>query len=229
MSLKTAYFEAKLKAGPAVKHNYLVQIPGFTSLAYLVSNVPLPAPSRGMSSITFMGETYSFPTAVDLASGEISVTLYETATMEVVHAFYDAYIRGVSDGKSRLFDIDLLSYQMNYAFPVITRLLGCWVKGFTNYTLDSSAYADVVSCTLSLQYNGVELVENSGNNPLVNYLAGAKQEAFARASSSVEHIVDPLLESLGLGFSPANISKRSDIDKASVMASLNLINSVLKV
>lgn len=227
MSLKTLFFDNKLKSGPAVRHNYLVHIPGFKSLAYLISNVSIPTPSRGMSSVNFMGETYYFPVNVDLASGEFSATLYETATGEVTHAFYDSFINGISAGKDRMFDVYIYSYQMNYAFPIVTRLLGCWVKSFNNYSLDSSAFADVVTCAVTLQYNGVELVEDLSNYPAANLLNGRRAYEKNRNAISKLKYVDPVANALGINTSINNVAKTGDILAGSISSGLNLLNSII--
>lgn len=91
MSIKTTFFNTKLKVGPSVSHTYVVSIPGFKQLAFLVSSCPVPTPSRGSASVSFMGETYSLPTTVELTSGDWTVNLYENGLMEVLHAFYYAF------------------------------------------------------------------------------------------------------------------------------------------
>jgi hypothetical protein len=226
MSLKAQFFDEKLKAGPAVKHNYLVQIPGFRSLAYLVLSASIPSPSRGMSSINFMGEVYSFPVPVDLAAGEFSATLYETAAGEVTHAFYDSYINGVHAVNS-MFDILIYSYQMNYSFPIITRLIGCWIKGFGSYSLNGSAHSDVVSCDVRIHYNGVELVEDISNYPVSNLAKGLGEYEKSRQAISKLKSVDPIANALGLNTSIGNLAKIGDINEASIATNLRLLNSLI--
>lgn len=228
MSLKTLFFDNKLKSGPAVRHNYLVHIPGFTHLAYLVSGAPIPTPSRGMSSISFMGETFSFPVAVDLAAGEFQATFYEAATGEVAHAYYDSFVNDVSKGVKRIFDVEIYSFQMNYAFPVHTRLLGCWVKSFSGYSLDSSAFADVVTSTVTLHYNGVELVEDTDNHPEVNLAKGRLAYDKQRQAISSLKYADPIANALGLNTSVSNVAKTGDILAGSISSGLALLNSIIK-
>ena len=227
MSLKTLFFDKKLQSGPAVRHNYLVHIPGFKSLAYLISSAPVPTPSRGMSTINFMGETYSFPVAVDLAAGEFQATFYESATGEVSHAYYNAFTGDVSKGESRIFDVEIYSFQMNYAFPVHTRLLGCWVKSFSGASLDSSAFADVVTCTVTLHYNGVELVEDAGNHPAVNLAKGRQLYESHRSAISTLKYADPVANALGLNTSISNVAKTGDILAGSISSGLKLLNSII--
>ena len=244
MSIKTTFFNVGMKVGPAVSHTYVVSIRGFKQLAFLVSSCPVPTPARGSVSASFMGETYTLPTSVELSSGDWSVTLYENGLQEVLHAFYYAYagsppldlgLPDVTGGvtatarplRENLFDVDIYSFQGDYAFYVQTRLKNCWVKSFSAKGLDGSAASDVSACSLVLVYNGVELVESIANNPVANLIKYSALHLASKAASKAASVVDTSASLFGADLGLAAKAKEVDLTTSEIVSGAKLLNFVL--
>jgi hypothetical protein len=213
-----------MKAGPAVNHTYVIKIPGFESEAYLISAAPVPTPARGQAQVSYMGETYYFPTSVELASGDWSVTLYETGLMEVLRAFYTSFI---GDLGKELFTVDIYSYQADYSFAIHTQLYNCWVKSFSAKSLDGSAASDVVACSMVLSYNGVALVENLDDNPTMNLVKYLKLHALSRAGTLTMGAVDLAGSLFGEDLGLQAKAKNLDVVTTELLGANRLLKTIL--
>ncbi len=216
-----------MKTGPASRHSYVIHIPGFKSVAFLISNASMPTPTRGSTTVSYMGETYSFPNSVELAQGDFTATMYETSLMEVYHAFYNSFIDGLKKKGGKLFEVDIYSFQMDYSFSVHTRLLGCWVKSLSPMSVDGSAVNDVVTCGLTLAYNGVELVETDSSNPTANLVKALAYHSASKAATMSMGLVDSFASAIGRDTSLSAKAKGVDLVTSNVVSGVKLLNSIL--